>query len=207
MSHSREHPTCNERLLHFHESVSHYDRLVELASLSVTGPIDKLDSPKSAKYALRACLLRKYWAPDDELYLNKVIMSAQCILKNQQNESGKDYDKQRKDMKEKFLASYPDKNSVKKHEHSETHQDYATAHELAVQSIYGLLIHGDYQKWLNARAAIHLSFSAISIDVTKLEWFIHEVDSLLNAMVDVRLLTPDFTKMKQNSPTEIKLQI
>ncbi len=70
----KNHPREMERLIHFHESVVQYDEFVANIPLTHEGGMtDAPDDPGFSNNCLRASLLRKYWAPCDELAIDNVI--------------------------------------------------------------------------------------------------------------------------------------
>ena len=87
MTNLSKHPSNQELLIHFCESVSQYDSFMEVIPLKTQQaihmnlpPLDVWSNPDVAKYCIRASLLRKYWASREELRLDKITTAMQTII-------------------------------------------------------------------------------------------------------------------------------
>lgn len=209
----KKHPEGGmELLIHFHESVLQYDLYTQEVLKVDDGITDADGDPNFIKYCLRASLLRKYWAREDELALDKVIP----VMKEHLDEScasGHQRLELLEHLSESFTCAYRDKNrretasdtgnmSSAADETSETEYVSVTPHEVAVDYVYGMLIHGDYQKWVNARNSGFLNLLSISNEVFRLEKFVHSTHDILDGMVADGTLTPDFSRIVLDSPTK-----
>lgn len=210
------HPRDMERLIHFHESVVQYDKFVDNIPLEhESGITDDPNDPGFLKYCLRASLLRKYWAPSDELAIDKVIESMRTFLDGSHPTDTKRNDdlnaistnfthlyRNKKEESEGEKKSNPDQSSFKKNNIPMINEEQLTTHELAVEYTYGMVMHGDYQKWVNARSSGFLTTISITMEVSQLEGFVHAVYQILEGMQNDGTLNPDFSRIKQNSPKE-----
>ncbi|RSX52982.1 hypothetical protein [Bifidobacterium samirii] len=206
----KKHPEGGmELLIHFHESVLQYDLYTQEVLKTTSEMMNPESDDNFIKYCLRAALLRKYWAPEDELALDKVIATIKSRLDNS-TDSSHERLQSLEHLLKSFTCAYRIKNTdSNSNSRSESAKDKAkaayrsvTPHQAAVDYVYGMLLHGDYQKWLNARNPNFLSLLSIGNEVARLEKFVHSVHDFLNEMVNDGTLTPDFSRILQDSPTK-----
>lgn len=208
----KEHPSENARLVHFRESVDLYDKF-KTALLDFDGGIPLSvntriqDNPKVMKLALRASLLRKYWAKTEELRLDRVINALQQVLiESDLTES--DHYQDLSQIKAWFFNQYPEvQDGSDAVNHSGSEINYEGSHELVREDLYGLLLHGDYQKWLNAGSAGSLNAIALGEDVEGLESRIHSVNAILINLFEVGHFKPDLEQIVADTPSRRTLQL
>ncbi len=217
----KSHPRDMERLIHFHESVVQYDEFVANIPLTHKGGMtDAPNDPGFLKYCLRASLLRKYWAPSDELAIDKVIKSMRMILDGSHPTDTKRNNAldaistnftnlypNKKEESEGEKTRNPAQSSSKEDNMPTANEEQLTTHKIAVEYIYGMVMHGDYQKWVNARSSGFLTTISISMEVSQLEGFVHAIHQILEGMRDDGTLDPDFSRIEQNSPKKRMLSI
>lgn len=207
-----EHPSENARLVHFRESIDLYDKF-KAALLDFDGVIPLSadtriqDDPKVMKLALRAALLRKYWAKREELRLDRVIDALQQVLIDS-NLMGSDRYQALSRIKAWFFNQYPEvQDGTKAVNHSESEIKYAGSHELVREDLYGLLLHGDYQKWLNAGSAGYLNAIALGTEVEGLESRIHSVNAILIQLFEDGQFKPDLERITADTPSRRTLEL
>lgn len=207
-----EHPSENARLIHFRESVDLYDKfkttLLDFDGVIPLGADTRIqDDPKVMKLALRAALLRKYWAKKEELRLDKVIDALQQVLVDA-DLADSNYCQILSQIKAWFFSQYPEvQDGVKAVNHNGSAIEYEGAHELVREDLYGLLLHGDYQKWLNASSAGSLNAIALGTDVEGLEARIHSVNTVLIKIFEEGLFEPDLDRIVADTPSRRTLKL
>lgn len=206
------HPSDNARLIHFRESVDLYDALkTTLLNFegSITLDVDtRIQSdPKIMKLALRAALLRKYWAKREELRLDKVIDALMRLLTDNDLEGSEHY-QTLVQIKAWFFNQYLEiQDRTKVVNHSGNERKYRGSHELVREDLYGLLLHGDYQKWLNARSTGYLNAIALSWDVEGLENRIHSVNTILIQLFEDAQFSPNLERIAADTPSRKTLKL
>jgi hypothetical protein len=217
VSNLSKHPSNQELLIHFHETVLQYDSFMEVIPLKTQQaipanlpPLDVWSNPDVAKYCIRASLLRKYWASREELRLDKITTAMQTIL-----DESADSESQQchhwstiiEEIEDSFLRQYPDALGGKDRipDHTGKEQEYNTVHHLVSENLYGTLMHGDYQKWINVRGHDFANLVAISTDVAELEGFIHKLYDICEDMFDKEVYVPDYSRIERDSPEQVCL--
>ncbi|MBT1171839.1 hypothetical protein JS528_00390 [Bifidobacterium sp. MA2] len=206
------HPSENARLIHFRESVDLYDKFKTMlldfnGSIPLGADTRIQDDPKVMKLALRAALLRKYWAKREELRLDRVIDALQQVLIDA-DLTESDYCRILSQIKVWFFSQYPEvQDGVKAVDHTGNEIEYEGSHDLVREDLYGLLLHGDYQKWLNASSSGSLSAIALGADVEGLEARIHTVNTILIKLFEEGQFEPDLERIVADTPSRRALKL